>query len=151
MPVGISEKRFLTGVAVHISREPNMAVKETRPTKRFINTSGRPNHRQTVEHLHRTPVNFNALLLIKTLISTEEMEYSTPIKIPARMITLTKRFRTAFHIVYVHRDGFRAPAAINIQVVMPRNAQLKCGIIASTVIGSAGCTPPISAAPASRM
>ena len=42
MPAGISEKKIFTGVAVHISREPNMAVKETSPTKRFIRISGRP-------------------------------------------------------------------------------------------------------------
>ena len=42
MPEGISEKKILTGVAVHISSEPNIAVNETRPTKRFIRISGRP-------------------------------------------------------------------------------------------------------------
>ncbi|MNG38246.1 hypothetical protein D3C84_1258740 [compost metagenome] len=42
MPLGISVKKIFTGAAVHISNEPNMAVKEIRPTKRFISTAGRP-------------------------------------------------------------------------------------------------------------
>ena len=97
------------------------------------------------------PVNFSSLLLINTLISTEEIEYSTPITIPARMMTLTKDFEpplTSF--TYTATDS-APPAAIKIHVVMPRNAQLKLGIIASTVIGSAGWTPPTSAAPASKI
>ncbi|MNL71916.1 hypothetical protein D3C87_1971460 [compost metagenome] len=52
-----------------------MAVKETRPTKRFISTSGRPN--QTARPWNtctEPPVNFSSLLLIKMLISTEVME-----------------------------------------------------------------------------
>ncbi|MNP53452.1 hypothetical protein D3C76_1479320 [compost metagenome] len=71
--------------------------------------------------------------------------------IPARIITLTNDFEPPFtSLTYTATDS-APPAAIKIQVVIPRNAQLKWGIIASTVIGSAGCTPPISAAPASKM
>ena len=152
MPSGISEKKIFTGVAVHISREPNIAVKDTRPTKRFINASGRPKYAAMPWNTCTDPpVNFNSLLLTKTLISTEETEYSTPIKIPARMITLTNDFEPPLtSLTYTATDS-APPAAIKIQVVTPRNAQLKLGIIASTVIGSAGCTPPTSAVPASKM
>ena len=139
MPAGISEKKILTGVAVHINNEPNMAVKETRPTKRLTTISGRPN--QTAmpwKTCTDPPVYFSSLLLINTLISTEEMEYSTPITIPARIMTLTNDFDPPFtSLTYTATDS-APPAAIKIQVVMPRNAQLKFGIIASTVIGSAG-------------
>ena len=75
IPSGISEKKILTGVAVHISSDPNIAVKDTRPTKRLTTSSGKPKYAaRPWNTCTEPPVNFSSLLLTKTLISTEEIE-----------------------------------------------------------------------------
>lgn len=96
-------------------------------------------------------VNFNFLLLMKMLISIEEMEYSMSIKILARMIILMNDFELfLMSLMYIAMD-FVLFVVIKIQVVMSRNVQLKFGIIVSMVMVSVGCMSLISVVFVSKM
>lgn len=103
---GISEKKIFIGVAVYISRESNIAVKDIRSIKRFINVFGRLKYVVMSWNICiDSSVNFNFLLLTKTLISIEETEYSTSIKISARMIILTNDFESFLtSLTYIATD-----------------------------------------------
>lgn len=145
-------KKIFTGAAVHINSEPNMAVKETMPTKRFISIVGRPKCADSPSNTCTVPpVKCRSVRCTKTLISSDDTEYSTPMNSPETMITFTKARLPPFtSFTYTATDS-APPAAWKIQAVMPRNAQLKFGVIACTLIGSAGSMPPSTAAPARTM
>ena len=126
MPEEFPEKKILTGVAVHISSEPNIAGNETRPTKRFIRISGRPKvSRQAVEHLHRSAGKLQLFTADEDVDQHGGDRVKHADEDPARMITLTKDFEPPFtSLTYTATDS-APPAAIKIHVVIPRNAQLE--------------------------
>lgn len=66
-------------------------------------------------------VNFNFLLLMKMLISIEEMEYSMLIKILVRMIILMNDFELFLMLLMYIVMDFVLFVVIKIQVVMLRN------------------------------
>ncbi|MNT11315.1 hypothetical protein D3C72_1461890 [compost metagenome] len=111
MPLGISVKKILTGAAVHISNEPNIAVKETSPTKRFISTAGRPKCADRPSNTCTVPpVKCKSARLTNTLSSKDATEYSTPITSPEMTITLTKeRLPPLTSLTYTATDS--APPA----------------------------------------
>lgn len=96
-------------------------------------------------------VNFNFLLLMKMLISIEEMEYSMLIKILVRMIILMNDFELFLMLLMYIVMDFVLFVVIKIQVVMLRNVQLKFGIIVLMVMVLVGCTLLISVVFVSKM
>lgn len=96
-------------------------------------------------------VNFNFLLLMKMLISIEEMEYSMLIKILVRMIILMNDFELFLMLLMYIVMDFVLFVVIKIQVVMLRNVQLKFGIIVLMVMVLVGCMLLISVVFVSKM
>lgn len=119
---GILEKKIFIGVVVYISRELNIVVKDIRLIKWFINVFGRLKYVVMLWNICiDLLVNFNFLLLMKMLISIEEMEYSMLIKILVRMIILMNDFELFLMLLMYIVMDFVLFVVIKIQVVMLRN------------------------------
>ncbi len=110
----------LHGAAVHINSEPNMAWKETMPTAVHQHRRQAEVRRQPFEHLYRTAGKGADRCGARTLISSDDTEYSTPMNSPETMITFTKARLPPASFTYTPRTP--PPAARKIRAVMLENA-----------------------------